>query len=102
MKIISETEQTPDAQPAQPSRSYEPYGYSDTPLIKSGEHNLKNLVIAILSQQWPLNSRQIYKEISAEHYRSITYQGVHKAIRQLIEQGIVRKDSAGSRGQDFS
>jgi hypothetical protein len=69
--------------------------YSDTPLIKSGEHNLKNIVIAVLSEQWPLSARRLYKEICAGHFRKVTYQGVFKALRQLREQGIVKRSAEG-------
>jgi len=72
----------------------QPFFYSETPLIKSGEHNLKNIVISVLSRQWPLSARRIYKEVLSDHFQ-ITYQGVHKALRQLREQGIVRRTEEG-------
>ncbi|MFA5246553.1 MAG: hypothetical protein WC408_01525 [Candidatus Micrarchaeia archaeon] len=71
-----------------------PFFYSETPLIKSGEHNLKNIVISVLSREWPLSARRVYKEVCSEHFQ-ITYQGVHKALRQLREQGIVRRTEEG-------
>ena len=72
----------------------QPFFYSETPLIKSGEHNLKNIVISVLSRQWPLSARRVYKEVLSDHFQ-ITYQGVHKALRQLREQGIVRRTEEG-------
>lgn len=72
----------------------QPFFYSETPLIKSGEHNLKNIVISVLSRQWPLSARRVYKEVLSDHFQ-ITYQGVHKALRQLREQGIVRHTEEG-------
>jgi len=72
----------------------QPFFYSETPLIKSGEHNLKNIVISVLSRQWPLSARRVYKEVCSDHFQ-ITYQGVHKALRQLREQGIVRRTEEG-------
>ncbi len=72
----------------------QPFFYSETPLIKTGEHNLKNIVISVLSRQWPLSARRVYKEVCSDHFQ-ITYQGVHKALRQLREQGIVRRTEEG-------
>jgi hypothetical protein len=72
----------------------QPFFYSETPLIKSGEHNLKNIVISVLSRQWPLSARRVYKEVCSDNFQ-ITYQGVHKALRQLREQGIVLRTELG-------
>jgi len=72
----------------------QPFFYAETPLIKSGEHNLKNIVISVLSRQWPLSARRVYKEVCSDNFQ-ITYQGVHKALRQLREQGIVRRTEEG-------
>ncbi|MFA6329566.1 MAG: hypothetical protein WCX64_02670 [Candidatus Micrarchaeia archaeon] len=72
----------------------QPFVYSETPLIKSGEHNLKNIVISVLSRQWPLSARRVYRQVLSDHFQ-ITYQGVHKALRQLREQGIVRRTEEG-------
>lgn len=68
-----------------------------TPLIRSGERNLKNKVIDTLGHHWPLNARQIYREISSEPGQSITYQGVHKALRQLQEQGVIENTHCGNQ-----
>lgn len=69
-----------------------------TPLIRSGERNLKNSVIDTLARRWPLNARQIYREIAYEPPgHSITYQGVHKALRQLREQGVIEITENGNR-----
>jgi|GEM_PF-1405310 len=72
----------------------QPFFYTETPLIKTGEHNLKNIVISVLSRQWPLSARRVYKEVCSDHFQ-ITYQGVHKALRQLREQGIVKHTEEG-------
>jgi hypothetical protein len=71
-----------------------PIRYSETPLIKSGEHNLKNIVVSVLSRQWPLSARNVYKEVCSENL-GITYQGVHKALRQLCDQGVVLRTQEG-------
>ncbi len=72
----------------------QPFFYSETPLIKSGEHNLKNIVISVLSRQWPLSARRVFREVCSDNFH-ITYQGVHKALRQLREQGMVRRTDGG-------
>ncbi len=66
-----------------------------TPLVEmNGEKNAKDLVILTLTQEWPLSVRQLHAKIS--HYRSgITYHAVHKAARQLLSQGVLRREKNG-------
>jgi len=56
--------------------------------------NVRNQIIQVLSEEWPLTARQIYTKISRQTPATITYQGVHKAVRQLEENGVLtRKDN---------
>ncbi len=80
-------------QPPKPS-GREP-AFSELPLIKSGERNTKNLVIMVLAGEWPLSVQDIYDTIHENYDPKVTYQGVRKAVLQLIGQGILEKNAKG-------
>ena len=52
----------------------------------------KDLIIDILSYSWPLTTRKIYNLIKRKGL-SVTYQAVHKSIKELLDQGIVIKQN---------
>ena len=53
--------------------------------------NTKNTIIELLSNTWPLSMKQIHTTLTKKQNRSITYQAVHKAIKELLEQDILFK-----------
>lgn len=53
----------------------------------------KESVIRILSQEWPLTTKEIYRKISKENNKAISYQAVHKALNQLSDQHILSKQN---------
>ena len=59
----------------------------------------KSEIVKVLAVQWPLNARQIFQRIKNSTGREITYQGVHKAIKQLEDSAVVVK---GDRGYSLS
>jgi len=66
-----------------------------TPLVEmNGEKNAKDLVILTLSQEWPLSVRQLHAKIE-QHRSGITYHAIHKAARQLLSQGVLRREKNG-------
>jgi hypothetical protein len=54
----------------------------------------KEKIIDILIYDWPLSLRKIYY-ILKKRGSKITYQAVHKAVRQLLEEGKLRKSPEG-------
>lgn len=52
--------------------------------------SVKNTVIALLSVNWPLSTNDIHKEVVKEQGIKISYQAVHKAIKQLVESGCLQ------------
>jgi phosphoserine phosphatase len=48
----------------------------------------------MLSQEWPLSVRQLHSKI-VQHRSGITYHAVHKAARQLLAQGVLRREKNG-------
>ncbi|MFC2143341.1 HAD family hydrolase [Candidatus Aenigmatarchaeota archaeon] len=57
------------------------------------EGSVKNLVIRILSNKWPLTAKKIYNIIKNRYNYNVSYQAVHKAIKQLVGDGILSKNN---------
>lgn len=53
--------------------------------------NVKDAVIAALSQEWPLSAKKIYNRVMKNYNLSVSYQAVHKAIKQMTEESCVIK-----------
>ena len=49
---------------------------------------VKDAVVSILSREWPLSLKRMYNSIRGMGL-GVSYQAVHKAAQELIEQGIV-------------
>lgn len=61
------------------------------------EKRIKDVVIDILSFEWPLSLIQLHHKIKSSHSSSFSYQAVYKAVNELQEAGVVlRKDKAYS------
>ena len=54
----------------------------------------KDLIIQILSEEWPLSVKQIVERVNKKSNRSLTYQAVHKCVSQLLEDKIVGKSGS--------
>jgi len=48
-------------------------------------------IIDILSEKWPLNAKQVYHKVQRNLGRDLSYQAIHKALTQLLSEGIVSK-----------
>ncbi|OGJ21484.1 hypothetical protein A3K73_00775 [Candidatus Pacearchaeota archaeon RBG_13_36_9] len=55
------------------------------------DDKVKNLIIQILSEDWPITAKKLYYKIKRTGKR-VTYQAVFKALQHLVSQGIVEKD----------
>ena len=55
------------------------------------EKNVKDCIISILSNKWPLSGKKIYNIIRKQYELSVTYQAVHKALKQLAEDDVLLK-----------
>lgn len=64
------------------------------PQLGTEKKGVKQIVTAILGSEWPLTTKQLYRKVEAKR-ASISYQGVHKAISQLKQEGIVVKGENG-------
>jgi hypothetical protein len=56
------------------------------------ERTTKDIVIRILSQNWPLSARKIYHSLKKNNNaRDISYQAVHKTLKSLVDSGVLSK-----------
>lgn len=63
-------------------------------IMRLSGRDLRDSVLSILTEEWPLSAREIYKRVSKDYKINVTYQGVHKAVRHLEETGLLtRKDN---------
>lgn len=53
---------------------------------------VKDAVIRVLMAEWPLNAKKVFSEVKKVHDGTSTYQGVHKALKQLESQQIVLEE----------
>jgi len=54
---------------------------------------VKDYIISILSSEWPLSSRKIYNILTKRYNVAVSYQAVHKAIKELAASNIVVRNS---------
>jgi len=54
---------------------------------------LKDKIISILTVHHPLSAKKIYLRLKNNFQVSVTYQGVHKAIQELLSSGIISTES---------
>ncbi len=57
----------------------------------------KERVVNILSEAWPLTGKQVHERLTREYSQKISYQGTHKLLAELMEEGIVEKDDSKYR-----
>lgn len=56
--------------------------------------SVRNHVIQFLSQDWPLNVRRLHTKVEQQR-PGVSYHAVHKAVQQLLQQGILKREKAG-------
>lgn len=59
------------------------------PQLTSKQKSTKDAIISILSQEWPLSAKEIYSRIQRQLALNITYQAVHKTIKQFEKEGVI-------------
>ncbi|MEK6970767.1 MAG: hypothetical protein AABW68_03680 [archaeon] len=66
---------------------------SDIPFT-GGNQRVRDHILVLLSEEFPLTPKSLYTRIS-KNGNEVSYQAVHKAIQQLIGEGILEKKSIG-------
>ena len=56
------------------------------PEISNKSKNSKDMIITLLTYEWPLTLKQIYNKIKKQYSYSSTYQSVYKAVKELCEK----------------
>ncbi len=51
----------------------------------------KSSVIQLLSEEWPLSSKEIHNQLCRKHSFSGSYQAVHKTLQELEKAGVLQK-----------
>ncbi len=65
--------------------------------IAGKKESSRTNILEILSQEWPLTAKQIFSRINKQAKVNVTYQAVHKSLRELEIEGIVTK-----KARDYS
>ena len=50
---------------------------------------LRDSILSVLAVQWPLSAREVYTHVTKSHKITITYQGVHKTLKQMVSEGVL-------------
>ncbi|MBI2530142.1 MAG: hypothetical protein HYW05_03285 [Candidatus Diapherotrites archaeon] len=61
------------------------------PQLASKNKSTKDVIISILSQEWPLSAKKIYNKVIREHGLNVSYQAVHKLLLQLLDDKVLEK-----------
>jgi hypothetical protein len=67
------------------------------PAIPLLRRDSRELIVTVLSERQPLTIRQIHEAIVKDHRTDLTYQAVHKAIKQLVQDGVLE-----NLGRDYT
>jgi len=59
------------------------------PIRLNGNNSVKNVVIQILADEWPLTVKEIFKRVKREFGKNVTYQATHKVVHELLFKKIV-------------
>lgn len=49
----------------------------------------KDHLVSILADEWPLSTKEIHSKLSREKSTEVSYQAVHKVLKQLENEGVV-------------
>lgn len=58
---------------------------------KIKKRNVRETIISILSNEFPLNIRKIYNKVKKEHNLNVSYQAVFKIIKEMVDDRILEK-----------
>ena len=58
--------------------------------FQSGK-NTKGNIVQALSEEWPLTAKQLHNALKRRYSSASTYQAVHKAAKELVEEGVLQK-----------
>lgn len=60
--------------------------------MKSNKSTVKDTIVSILSNEWPLSAQKIFNGINKRYNMNVSYQAVHKALKELTNSKIIMKE----------
>jgi hypothetical protein len=60
-------------------------------LVVGKKGSTKDLIVALLSHEWPLTAKEIFRRTQKESDSAVSYQAVHKVLGELEDNFIVEK-----------
>ena len=57
----------------------------------TNKKTVKELIIDVLKDEWPLTLKLIYNKLKKEYQSSVTYQAVFKAVNELLKDKVLIK-----------
>lgn len=63
--------------------------------LKPEDASTKQKIISVLSAEWPLTTKQIFERLQREYSAEISYQAVHKVIKELQEDQVIERKNEG-------
>ncbi len=67
------------------------------PDLETKKANVKDLIVLLLSQEWPLTTKKTYNQLQKRYAKTCTYQAVFKAMKELEENKVLEKTEDGYR-----
>lgn len=65
------------------------------PLVRNGSKDSKSLILGVLSKERELSARQVYQKCSsAVASGSLSYSGIHKALGEMADGGVLKKSGS--------
>ena len=61
------------------------------PQLGSRGAGTKDLIISILSHEWPLSAKELHSKIVGSRETEVSYQAVHKGILELEGEGVIER-----------
>ncbi len=66
--------------------------FTASELVVGKKGSTKDLIVTLLSHEWPLTAKEIFSRVSKESGTGISYQAVHKVLRDLGDRGVLAKE----------
>ena len=61
------------------------------------KQSTKDCIVSILTAEWPLTAKKLFHAIKKRYGKHVTYQAIHKALQELVDQGSMEKTKEGYR-----
>ena len=66
------------------------------PSLGQAKQSAADMIVSVLAMHWPLSAKKIYNRLKQEYKSELTYQAIHKSLKQLQREGILLK-----QGKDY-